>query len=620
MITGVFILLLTMLGNTFLYTYFKRIMIYQNVSKDIEQLKYKSAQLDSFVNEIERIAQTIVVDKTIQQICKQDEEFDYTNANEISGYLQELIGANVSFHSAILRTPNEIYWSQYPNDPYLKGMINQDWYTAMEEQNQFNTFSDVYVYDLGFANPVELISYRTLIYNSSNPTEPIGELNLNIHANVIPTYIDDYNEHYSSYIWNSNHMIFSSDNTMLEMGEELKSQMLRHRTGSEYRNKDYVIWNRMSNGWTLISLLPSKQLTSGIDNLAVFFILFTPVTILLAMLMLYILITNFTEPIRRLTAAMDDFALGNKKSKVSIHTGDELEMMGNRFNLMVDHINSNVEQMIEDEKIKKKIKFDLLMSKIHPHFIYNTLNSAIYLSRKNRNDDVVVVLRSLISILHDSMSVHSDKIIDTVENEIKIVQAYEAIQRYKYKDKFKISYQMEEATKELLIPKNILQPIVENSIFHGISQKEGDGEIILSIRLVTSERIRNEYIRNEYIRNENIKNENIRNERDSCGQGTKENQISMRNTTQIEIKISDDGVGMPKEVLKKVNQGDKKEQSSSVHSIGICSIYERLVLIYKGEIKFLVESEEGAGTTTVIRLPATLSKEQKISLEVQGDD
>ena len=93
---------------------------------------------------------------------------------------------------------------------------------------------------------------------------------------------------------------------------------------------------------------------------------------------------------------------------------------------------------MEDEKIRKKLKFDMMISKIHPHFIYNTLNSVIVMARRGGNQEVVDMVRALILILQDGMAVHEDLLMDTIARERSVIEAYVTIQNYRYKQKFSV--------------------------------------------------------------------------------------------------------------------------------------------------------------------------------------
>ena len=162
---------------------------------------------------------------------------------------------------------------------------------------------------------------------------------------------------------------------------------------------------------------------------------------------------------------------------LEIKTGDELEMLSCQFNKMAERIEEFIKRRIQDERINKKLKFDMLMSKIHPHFLYNTLNSVIYLARRDHNQDIEKMVQSLILILQDGMAAYSGKSCAMLKEELEVVSAYCVIQNYRYKDKVSVSIEVPDELTTAYVPKNILQPLVENSIYHGIAPMEENGSI-----------------------------------------------------------------------------------------------------------------------------------------------
>ena len=203
----------------------------------------------------------------------------------------------------------------------------------------------------------------------------------------------------------------------------------------------------------------------------------------------------------------------------------------------------------------------MMISKIHPHFIYNTLNSVIVLARKQGNNDVIEMVKALILILQDGMSIHKDLLYDTIETEINVIKAYVTIQNYRYKDKIHLVIDIDDDLYSYRIAKNILQPIVENSIFHGIVPKSTDGTVTVSIH-------------------------------------KKEDKLC--------IVISDDGVGIDEEMAARIEKGSNymaSNNDNSVHSIALVNVCERLEFLYGKNLRIKVNGEPGVGTTFMIDVP-----------------
>ena len=192
-----------------------------------------------------------------------------------------------------------------------------------------------------------------------------------------------------------------------------------------------------------------------------------------------------------LTNDMKKIEKGDYSARVSIKTSDELETLGNTFNVMmeriVEHERHEKEQIIERERYKSEMQYAILISEIDPHFIYNTLNTITYLAMLKRTDDIILVNKALISMLKDRLKLKGYESYDFIENEVEIICQYLIIQNFLYGDKINIVWDIDLNLMMQKIPKNVLQPLVENAILHGLLVKTDErgelvpGEILISI-------------------------------------------------------------------------------------------------------------------------------------------
>ncbi|WP_312641235.1 sensor histidine kinase [Hydrogenoanaerobacterium sp.] len=267
---------------------------------------------------------------------------------------------------------------------------------------------------------------------------------------------------------------------------------------------------------------------------------------------------KITQPIYSIKQAMGRFEQGEMPEKLIPTTEDELGYLVNGFNRMLDDISRFVDAIYHEQEEKKKaevaaLKFQLesLQSQINPHFLYNTLNTVSYLSLKNRTEEIRELIQSLNTLLRSTLSDQSELV--TVEKEIYFLESYVKIQNYRYEDMIHFTYEVEDEALGCTLPKLILQPLVENSLLHGIYPKGTAGNVHVSIRCVDD---------------------------------------------GIHISVADNGIGIAPAILKTMSN-----KSKGFNRIGLKNVDERLQLYYGEPSKIFIESVVGEGTTVCFTIP-----------------
>jgi len=201
-------------------------------------------------------------------------------------------------------------------------------------------------------------------------------------------------------------------------------------------------------------------------------------------------------PLGTLADTMKKVAAGDLQTVLPIETDDEIGQVSNQFNLMVTDLNTYIDRLIETEQLQQKLKYSLLISQINPHFIYNTMGIISILARNNQTEDIIAINNALIKILQDRLRVEHMQISDTVEQEVETLKQYLLIQRYRYDYHVEVQWEIDPEKLDRMIPKNMLQPLVENALFHGLMDEEtgvisgritvtieeNEGDLILTVR------------------------------------------------------------------------------------------------------------------------------------------
>ena len=281
--------------------------------------------------------------------------------------------------------------------------------------------------------------------------------------------------------------------------------------------------------------------------------------------LLYILpraIRQIVTPVNQLSAAAVEVGQGNFDVSVDIHTDDELEMLADVFNKMVVDIRDYMHQSVEHEKVLRRMQIENLMLQINPHFIYNTMNSIVYMARMSGNGQIADFANAFISLLQSTLDVR-DSVYQTVRKELRTVENYLYLQKYRYADKFTYEIDCAEELMDCEILNVMVQPAVENAIFHGIVPKEEKCKLKISVR--------------------------------------KENK-------HLVVSVEDNGVGMSPETLAE-QMCPGNEQKGGVRKIGVANVRNRIREIYGEPYDLVIESELGVGTKVIMTVPYVKTKE-----------
>ena len=225
-------------------------------------------------------------------------------------------------------------------------------------------------------------------------------------------------------------------------------------------------------GWEIVTFVPMKSLMERSEFIIYLLLFFSIVNSVIILLLMMPAIFRITRPIMRLYHAMNSVSKGDLHTSVNIKTGDELERLGDGFNRMVTQLRQHLAKSIKHEKEKRELELDLLLSQLNPHFVYNTLNAVIYLARSKGHTDIVKMVSAFIRLLQDSTKTGEENRLVPVHNEIALLGDYIEIQSYRYAGMFEVEWSIDQNALEYLIPRNLLQPFVENAIFHGICAKD----------------------------------------------------------------------------------------------------------------------------------------------------
>lgn len=309
--------------------------------------------------------------------------------------------------------------------------------------------------------------------------------------------------------------------------------------------------------WKIIRVLSSQKVhqnTSALKNIALYlFVAF----IFISLLSSFILSSTLTSPIKELNRKFKLIEKGDLTVSIKVKGKDEIGELNHSFNNMVQKLKMLISSLLEEQKKKSDMEFQILQAQINPHFLYNTLDSIKWLAVIQNVDTISDMTTALINLLKYNIS--KNVITVSLSEELESIVNYIKIQKYRFGDIFNIEYNIEEVTKEIQILRFVLQPIVENAIIHGFECVENQGIITINSRV---------------------------------------------DGTDLVIEVIDNGVGMDGDTLNIITNSENFRKK--FNGIGVQNVQDRIKVYFGEKYGLSFESKLGEGTKVTLTLPTKI--------------
>ncbi len=235
------------------------------------------------------------------------------------------------------------------------------------------------------------------------------------------------------------------------------------------------------SGWRVVGVFPTSEVLHDMTT-TVYVMAVSLLGALLSIAILSFLLSNtITKPLSKLQRLMEQAEAGNLAVRFNSRYSDEVGSLGQSFNHMLEQIDQLIQQVYEEQQSKQNAELRILQEQIKPHFLYNTLDTISWLSRENGAEEVVHLVDALTNMFRVGLSKGRESI--TIKEEIRHVSSYLYIQQIRYSSKLSYSIEVSKELEGCLVPKLILQPLVENAIYHGVKQKREKGHISVNVCL-----------------------------------------------------------------------------------------------------------------------------------------
>lgn len=326
------------------------------------------------------------------------------------------------------------------------------------------------------------------------------------------------------------------------------------------------------DGWRIVSRIPVKEVYEDADGIEeILFITFV-ITAIMMLFLIAFCYMRLIHPIRKIDHFMQNLS-ENPEDRLKSKRTDEIGTVVRSMNRMLDQIDeANQKQQLSQKKIfeaelaKKQIQILAYRNQINPHFLYNTFECIRDMALYYEVEDIAEISMALSKVFRFACKAEN---IVTIQQEVEYIYEYGKIIGYRFMDKIEVEVELEPGVEDKSVIKLLLQPLVENAVFHGLEQTMDGGEVYVHVGF--------------------------------CGE------------KYLEIRVEDNGCGIPEEQLQQIKatlSENKKEKG-----IGIANIYQRLHLFYGKNVIFDIQSRVGEGTKIRIVIPTEVPK-NKLQLAV----
>ena len=230
-------------------------------------------------------------------------------------------------------------------------------------------------------------------------------------------------------------------------------------------------------GWKLVGVVPMETFSMGLEETRYLVILLVALALLATMILNQLVSARIAKPLKKLNDSVKEWEAGNLEPDIYVGGSLEVAHLGKTLQSTVAQIRQLMKDIVTEQEEKRKSELDALQSQINPHFLYNTLDSIVWMITGERYREAVFMITQLGSLFRVSLS--RGKTIISIEDEIRHAQNYMSVQKIRYKNAFQVEFQVEPEVQQCCTVKLVLQPLLENAIYYGMEYMDGEGEILV---------------------------------------------------------------------------------------------------------------------------------------------
>ena len=463
---------------------------------------------------------------------------------------------------------NQVFSASYPGKSYYEDIGG-----SLLLRSQVEKSGKMYYYRSGidpYLNAVQVFAKNVFNVNAANAKDVFGYVTVDIDESMLGTIYGNIligDTGFFRILDASGGDVLANPDTRFELNDDEKNVILRQTEGSFVKSGDgspYLVSfdTSPSTRWKTIGIVPTDEIAQRANSLVLNGAILFGGLIAAITLLIYYYSGRLTKPLETLRRLMRKIEGGETDVRMNVRGMDEIYVLGSSFNLMIEKLNELIFEVYESKMREKELLFlekeaqlNALQQQVNPHFLYNTLESINWLAYRKGVYEICDMSSALGAFFRGNISNRQEFL--TIRQEIDHIKTYLVIQKIRYAHKFDIVWDIGKEIEECRIPKLSLQPLIENSILHGLEHTEAGGIIAVTGRLQDD---------------------------------------------TILIRIRDNGKGIQEERLQELMRS--LEQGAAYGGVGLGNVYQRMRLVFGSLFSFAIESSEESGTTILLRYPA----------------
>lgn len=531
-----------------------------------ELVKQVTENIQSYITTMEDISNLVLNHReTIQFLEEQNNQIQ-----SIADFFNTILISRKDISSIALFDFNERYIipDGITLNPYVS-ITDQSWYNSALQGDGQVVISSSHVQQI-FSDDYRWVVSLSREIKDQKQQESLGVLLVDLNFNVINDIVSQIQLGKRGYIFivdQTGKIVYHPQQQLIysQLKAEEIEKILHTSSGSFMSkvngdNRMYTV-TESDFGWKIVGVSYENELIINKRQMQLSFLALGLLSLIVAFIVSYIVARNLSKPIIQLQEHMKEVERGDFNISVPVDSTKEIGRLARTFNLMVVQIKELMSQVVIEQELKRKRELEALQAQINPHFLYNTLDSIIWMAESDKKNEVINMTSALAKLFRASIS--KGKELVSIQTEKEHITNYLTIQNIRYRAKLEYLIDIDPEIWHYRTLKVILQPLVENAIYHGIKNQYEVGKIHIIGRL-----------------------------RDQ----------------QIEFKVIDNGVGISPDKLNQLT--NFKQGKRDGKGFGIVNVHERIQLYFGKDYGVSIESELEVGTEVTITFAAMTIKDR----------